>query len=66
MGLKQLWQAARVVRSAVHGVEQQQISQLGTTANVALRKDELFERRKDLAQSKVTLIWHNILKASYN
>jgi hypothetical protein len=39
VGLKQLWQAARVVQRAVHGVEQRQIAQLGTTANVALRKD---------------------------
>jgi hypothetical protein len=35
MGLKQLKQAARVV----HGVEQRQIAQLGTTVKVALRKD---------------------------
>jgi hypothetical protein len=39
MGIKQLGQAARVVQRAVHGVEQQQIAQLRTTANVALRKD---------------------------
>jgi hypothetical protein len=39
MGKKQLGQAARVVQRAVHGVEQRQIAQLGTTANVALRKD---------------------------
>jgi hypothetical protein len=39
MGIKQLGQAARVVRHVVHGVEQRQIAQLGTTVNVALRKD---------------------------
>jgi hypothetical protein len=39
MGLKQLGQAARVVERAVHGVQQRQIAQLGTTVNVALRKD---------------------------
>ena len=38
VGLKQLGQAARVVQRAVHGVEQRQIAQLGTTVNVALRK----------------------------
>ena len=31
-------QAARVVQRVDHGVEQRQIAQLGTTANVALRK----------------------------
>jgi hypothetical protein len=39
MGLKQLWQAAQVVRRAVHGFEQRQIAQLGTIVNVALRKN---------------------------
>jgi hypothetical protein len=39
MGLKQLGQAARVVQRVVHGVEQRQISELGTTVNVALRKN---------------------------
>ena len=39
VGLKQLGQAARVVQRVVHGVEQRQIAQLGTTVNVALRKD---------------------------
>jgi hypothetical protein len=39
MGIKQLGQAARVVQRDVHGVEQRQIAQLGTTVNVALRKD---------------------------
>jgi hypothetical protein len=39
MGLKQLGKAARVVQRAVHGVEQRQIAQLGTTVNVALRKN---------------------------
>jgi hypothetical protein len=39
MGIKQLGQAARVVQRVVHGVEQRQIAQLGTTVNVALRKD---------------------------
>ena len=39
MGLKQLGQAARVVQRVVKGVEQRQIAQLGTTVNVALRKD---------------------------
>jgi hypothetical protein len=38
MGLKKLGQAARVVQRAVHGVEQRQIAELGTTVNVALRK----------------------------
>ena len=38
MGIKQLGQAARVVQRAVHGVEQRQIAELGTTVNVALRK----------------------------
>jgi hypothetical protein len=37
--LKQLGQAARVVQRAVRGVEQRKIAQLGTTVNVALRKD---------------------------
>jgi hypothetical protein len=37
--LKQLWQAARVVQRVVHGVEQRQLAQLGTTVNVALRKN---------------------------
>jgi hypothetical protein len=41
MGLKQLGQAARVVKRAVHGVEQRQIAQLRTTVNVALRKKSL-------------------------
>jgi hypothetical protein len=39
MGLKQLGQAARVGQRVVHGVEQRQIAQLGTTVNVALRKN---------------------------
>jgi hypothetical protein len=39
MGLKQLGQAACLVQRAVYGVEQRQIAQLGTTANVALRKN---------------------------
>ena len=39
MGLKQLGQAARVVQRVIHGVEQRQTAQLGTTANVALRKN---------------------------
>jgi hypothetical protein len=39
MGLKELGQAARVVQRAVHGAEQRKIAQLGTTVNVALRKD---------------------------
>jgi hypothetical protein len=39
MGLKKLGQAARVVRRIVHGVEQRQIAELGTTANVALREN---------------------------
>jgi hypothetical protein len=39
MGLKQLGQAARVVQRVVHGVEQRQIAELGTTVNVALRKN---------------------------
>jgi hypothetical protein len=38
MGLKKLGQAARVVQPAVHGVQQRQIAELGTTVNVALRK----------------------------
>jgi glutamyl-tRNA reductase len=39
MGLKRLGQAARVVQRVVHGIEQRQIAQLGTTAHVALRKN---------------------------
>jgi hypothetical protein len=39
MALKQLRQAARLVKRVVHGVEQRQIAQLGTAVNVALRKD---------------------------
>jgi hypothetical protein len=39
MGIKQLGQAARVVQRVVHGVEQRQIAQQRTAANVALRKD---------------------------
>jgi hypothetical protein len=39
MGLKKLWQAARVVRRVVHGAEQRQKAQLETTVNVALRKN---------------------------
>jgi hypothetical protein len=39
MGLKQLGQAARVVRRAVYGAGQRQIAQLGTAVNEALRKD---------------------------
>jgi hypothetical protein len=39
MGLKELWQAARMVQRAVHGVEKRQIAQLGTTVNVALCKN---------------------------
>jgi len=39
VGLKQLGQAARLVQRVVHGVEQRQVAQLRTTANVALRKD---------------------------
>jgi hypothetical protein len=39
MGFKQLGQAARVVQRAVRGFEQRQIAQLGTTVNVALRKN---------------------------
>ena len=39
MGLKQVWQAARVVQRVVHGVEQRQIVELGTTVNEALRKN---------------------------
>jgi hypothetical protein len=38
MGIKKLGQAARVVQRVVHGVEQRQIAELGTTANVAQRK----------------------------
>jgi hypothetical protein len=39
MGLKLSGQTAMVVQRVVHGVEQRQIAQLGTTINVALRKD---------------------------
>jgi hypothetical protein len=39
MDLKELGQAARVVQRAIHGVEQRQIAQLGTTVNVVLRKN---------------------------
>jgi hypothetical protein len=39
MGLNQLGHAARVVQHVVHGVEQRQIAELGTTVNVALRKN---------------------------
>ena len=39
MGLKKLGQAARVVQRVVHGVEQRQIAELGSTVNVALRKN---------------------------
>jgi len=39
MGLKLLGQTARVVQRVVHGVEQRQIAELGTTINVALRKN---------------------------
>jgi hypothetical protein len=39
MGIKQLGQAARVVQRVVHGVEKRQISQRGTTVNVALRNN---------------------------
>jgi hypothetical protein len=39
VGLKHFGRAARVVQRVVHGVEQLQIAQLGTTVNVALRKD---------------------------
>jgi hypothetical protein len=39
MLLKQLGQAARVVQRVVHGVEQREIAELGTTVNVALRKN---------------------------
>jgi hypothetical protein len=39
MGLKQLVQAARVVQRVVYGFEQRQIAELGTTVNVALRKN---------------------------
>jgi hypothetical protein len=39
MGLKELWQAARVVQRAIHGVEQRQIAQLGTPVNVVQRKN---------------------------
>jgi hypothetical protein len=39
VGLKGLGQAARGDRLVVHGVEQRQIAQLGTTVKVALRKD---------------------------
>jgi hypothetical protein len=39
MGLKEIGQAARVVRRAVHGVEKRLIAQLGTTVNVPLRKN---------------------------
>jgi hypothetical protein len=38
-GLKKLGQAARVVQRVVHGVEQRQIAELGTTVNIALRKN---------------------------
>jgi hypothetical protein len=39
MGSKQFWQAARVLQRVVHGVEQRQIAELGTTVNAALRKN---------------------------
>jgi hypothetical protein len=39
VGLKQLGEAARLVQRVVHGAEQRQIAQLGTTVDVALRKD---------------------------
>jgi|AntAceMinimDraft_5_1070358.scaffolds.fasta_scaffold339630_1 hypothetical protein len=39
VSLKQLGQEARVVQRVVHGVEQRQIAQLGTTVKIALRKD---------------------------
>jgi FixJ family two-component response regulator len=39
MGLKHLKQEAQVVQRVVHGVEQRQIAELGTTVNVALRKN---------------------------
>ena len=39
VGLKRLEQAARRVRHVVHGVEQRQIAQQGTSVNVALREN---------------------------
>jgi hypothetical protein len=39
VGLKRLGQAAQGAQRAVHGVEQQQIAQLGTAFKIALRKD---------------------------
>jgi hypothetical protein len=37
IGLKKLWQAARVAQRAVHSFEQRQIKQLETAVNAALR-----------------------------
>jgi hypothetical protein len=39
IGIKQLFQAARVVQRVVHGIEQRQIAELETAVNVALRKN---------------------------
>jgi hypothetical protein len=39
VGLKVHGKGARGVQRVVHGVEQRQIAQQGTTANVAMRKD---------------------------
>jgi hypothetical protein len=39
MALKQLGQAVRVVLRVIYGVEQRQIADLGSTVNVALRKN---------------------------
>jgi hypothetical protein len=39
MGLKQLGRAARLVKRVVHGVEQRQITQLGTAVNLMLREN---------------------------
>jgi hypothetical protein len=48
MGLKQLGQASRVVQRVVLGVEQRQIAQLGTTANVALRENAVAHHHRFL------------------
>jgi hypothetical protein len=57
MGLKKLEQAARVVQRVVYGVEQRQIAELGTTVNVALRKN-FAARHHSFRLTSELVSWH--------
>jgi len=61
MGLKQLGQTARVVQRVVHGVEQRQIAQLGTTVcRVGVDGTGERKRRQAARWYESSLLWTHL------